>query len=149
MNDPVTDSPQAMARVLALALIADTRLTPEEVTALDELNVCERIGLTRSEFMALAKGFCAELSQRMGPADSLRLSDPLLVDEVLGRVRNYGLRLLVARLTAGLIVADGRVSGVERRLYQHMLARWGLSDRLVTEAILAERRSLADALAEP
>jgi hypothetical protein len=119
------------------------------VTALDELNVCERIGLTRSEFMALAKGFCAELSQRMGPADSLRLSDPLLVDEVLGRVRNYGLRLLVARLTAGLIVADGRVSGVERRLYQHMLARWGLSDRLVTEAILAERRSLADALAEP
>jgi hypothetical protein len=55
----------------------------------------------------------------------------------------------VARLAAGLIVADGRVRAAERRLYLHLLARWGLSERLVTAFILAERRPFAEALAEP
>jgi len=42
-------------------------------------------------------------------------------------VCNYGLCLLVVRPAVGLIVADRRVSGVERRLYLHMLSRWGQS----------------------
>jgi hypothetical protein len=71
------------------------------------------------------------------------------VDEVLAGVSHPGLRLLVARLAAGLIVADGRVRAAERRLYLHLLARWGLSERLVTAFILAERRPFAEALAEP
>jgi hypothetical protein len=138
-----------MARVLALVLIADTELGPEELLALDELSVCDRIGIPRKEFMDISRDYGAQLAQRMGPKDSLRLSDPTLVDELLAGVSNYGLRLLVARLAAGLIVADGRVSGTERRLYLHMLSRWGLSERLVTEAIRAERRPFAEALAEP
>jgi hypothetical protein len=149
MNVTAVDSPQAMSRVLALVLIADTELGPEEVLALDELNVCERLGISRTEFMDIARHFCAQLGQRMGPADTLRLSDPLLVDEVLAGVSHPGLRLLVARLAAGLIVADGRVRAAERRLYLHLLARWGLSERLVTAFILAERRPFAEALAEP
>ena len=149
MRDFATDSPQAMARVLALVLIADTQLDPEELLALDELNVCDRIGMSRKEFMDICREYCAQLAQRMGPKESLRLSDPTLVDELLAGVSNYGLRLLVARLAVGLVVADGRVSGTERRLYLHMLSRWGLSERLVTEAIRAERRPFAEALAEP
>jgi hypothetical protein len=74
MNVTAVDSPQAMARVLALVLIADTELGPEEVLALDELNVCERLGISRAEFMDIARHFCAQLGQRMGPADTLRLS---------------------------------------------------------------------------
>jgi hypothetical protein len=85
----------------------------------------------------------------MSGESALRLSDPLLVDEVLAGVSHPGLRLLVARLAAGLIVADGRVRAAERRLYLHLLARWGLSERLVTAFILAERRPFAEALAEP
>jgi hypothetical protein len=144
-----TDSPQAMARVLALVLIADTTLSPAELLALDELDVCDRIGLSHPAFMDIARRFEAELSSRLGPPDSPRLPDLRLVDEVLDGVHNPGLRLLVARLAAGLIVADGRVRGVERRLYLHMLSRWSLSERLVIEAIRAERRPFADALAEP
>ncbi|MCU0919205.1 MAG: hypothetical protein MUF16_02545 [Burkholderiaceae bacterium] len=56
---------------------------------------------------------------------------------------------LLVVLALGLIVADRRVSGVERRLYLDMLSRWGLSERLVTVAILAERRPSAEPLAEP
>jgi hypothetical protein len=138
-----------MARVLALVLIADTTLSPAELLALDELDVCDRIGLSHPAFMDITRRFEAELSSRLGPPDSPRLPDLRLVDEVLDGVHNPGLRLLVARLAAGLIVADGRVRGVERRLYLHMLSRWSLSERLVIEAIRAERRPFADALAEP
>ncbi len=149
MHTPDTDSPEALARVLALVLVADTTLSPEELQALDELAVCDRIGLPQPAFMAIAQGFEALLAQRPGSPDLLRLPDPLLIDRVLDGVHNPGLRLLVARLAAGLIVADGRVRGVERRLYLHLLSRWGLSEWLVAEAIRAERRPFADALAEP
>jgi hypothetical protein len=149
MHTPDTDSPEAMAGVLALVLVADTTLSSEELQALDELGVCDRIGLAHPAFMAIARGFEARLAQRVGSPDAPRLPDPALVNQVLDRVHNPGLRLLVARLAAGLIVADGRVRGVERRLYLHMLSRWGLSEWLVAEAIRAERRPFADALAEP
>jgi len=149
MQTPDTDSPEAMAGVLALVLVADTTLSSEELQALDELGVCDRIGLAQAAFMVIAHGFEARLAQRLGSPDAPRLPDPALVDQVLDRVHNPGLRLLVARLAAGLIVADGRVRGVERRLYLHMLSRWGLSEWLVAEAIRAERRPFADALAEP
>jgi hypothetical protein len=149
MHTPDTDSPEAMAGVLALVLVADTTSSAEEREALDKLGVCDRIGLPHPAFMAITRGFEALLAHRVGSPDALRLPDPVLVDRVLDRVHNPGLRLLVARLAAGLIVADGRVRGVERRLYLHLLSRGGLSEWLVAEAIRAERRPFADALAEP
>jgi hypothetical protein len=144
-----TDSPQAMARVLVLALIADTELSAREVQALEELDAFTRLGLSRAEFGQLAREFCAQLSRRMGANTSLRLSDPELFDEVLADVEHRGLRLLVCRLVAGVISADGRMRGAERQLYLHILARWGLNERLVAEFIRAERRPFAEALVEP
>jgi hypothetical protein len=149
MQPFATDSPQALARVLVLALIADTELSERELHALDELDAFDRIGLPRAQFAHIAREYCAELLLRMGRHGALRLNSPELFDEVLAGVENRGLRLLVCRLVAGVISADGAMRGAERQLYLHILKRWGLSERLVLEAIRAERQPFAEALAEP
>lgn len=132
---PEVDSPEAMARVLALGMVADTELDAREVATLTSLDAFGRLGLSRTGFMAVARDFCAELRDRMGLAPWLSLSDLALIDAVLAGVRDPGKRLLVCRLFAAVITADGRVHELERRIYDHMLARWGYTRRDVAEAI--------------
>jgi hypothetical protein len=132
------DSPEALARAVALVMVIDTELDPAEVEVLDSLDAFGRIGLGRSRFMHVARDFCGELRHRMGDSEWLSLADTGLIDECLRGVRARDKRLLVARLAAGVIAADGRVRDIERMVYLHMLLRWGLSQREVSAAIRAD-----------
>jgi uncharacterized tellurite resistance protein B-like protein len=134
-----TDSPEAMARILALMMVADTDLDEREVRTLEDLDAFNRIGMPRSEFMRVAKEFCADLGRRMGEQSWLRLSDIELIDSLLDDVRDPRRRLLVSRLAAGVITADGQVSELERMVYDHMLCRWGLTRSVVSKAIREDR----------
>ena len=102
-----------------------------------------RIGITREGFRATAQQYCAELGARMGDRAWLQLSDVMLIDETLRPVQGTAQRLLVARLSAAIITADGRVHDIERLVFDHMLARWGLTRAAVSRAILADRRQAA------
>lgn len=132
------DSPEALARAVALVMVIDTELDPAEVEVLDTLDAFGRIGIGRSRFMQVARDFCAELGQRMGDAGWLSLADVNLIDECLRGVRAREKRLLVARLAAGVIAADGHVRDIERMVYQHLLLRWGLTQREVSAVIRAD-----------
>lgn len=138
-----TDSPEAMARVLAMMIVTDTELDPRELDMLEQLDAFDRIGITRDDFRATARHYCAELGSRMGDRAWLQLSDVVLIDEILRPVQGTAQRLLVARLSAAIITADGRVHDIERLVFDHMLARWGLTRAAISRAILADRRQAA------
>jgi hypothetical protein len=95
------DSPEALARAVALVMVIDTELDSAEVDLLDSLGAFGRMGIGRARFMYVARDFCAGLRERMGDADWLSLADVGLVDECLRGVRAHDKRLLVARLAAG------------------------------------------------
>jgi uncharacterized tellurite resistance protein B-like protein len=134
------DSPQALSRVLALMMVADTDLDPREVYALDDMSAFELLGIERRQFIDAARGFCAELRTRMGDRDYLRLSDLALIDELLDAVRNPQARLRVSCAAQRVITADGRVDPLERHVYDHMLARWGLTRNDVARALREPHR---------
>lgn len=138
-----TDSPEALARVLAMMIVTDAELDPRELDMLEELDAFGRIGIEREGFRATAQQYCAELGARMGDRAWLQLSDVMLIDEILRPVQGAAQRLLVARLCAAIITADGRVHDIERLVFDHMLARWGLTRAAVSRAILADRRQVA------
>lgn len=145
MSEVSVDSPAALARVVAMVMVADTELDPREVGVLDELDAFARLGITRGEFMRQARLYCADLGQRMGARGWLRLSDVERIDGVLAGVRDPAKRLLVARLAAGVITADGRVQDIERLVFDQLLARWGLTRSEVSRAILNDRRRAVEA----
>lgn len=136
---PATDSPEALARVVTLLIVADTRLDPRELDMLDQIDAFTRLGLGRAAFMQVARDFCDEIGDRMAQRPWLTLSGLALVEEELARVRDPDKRLCVCRIAAAVITADGRVQDSERRLFDHLLLRWGLSREDVTRAILADR----------
>lgn len=134
------DSPQALSRVLVMLMVADTELDPRELTALDEMAAFELLGIERQQFLATAREYCAELAARMGEHDHLRLSDLALIDEMLSVVRDPRARLRVCCLAQRIITADGRVDDLERRVFDHMLCRWGLTRGEVARALREPHR---------
>ena len=135
------DSPRAMARLVALLIVADTRLDPRELAMLDELDAFGRLGLERAEFMHVASELCAELGERLQQRPWLTLSEQALIESELQAVRDPAKQRLVCRLGAAVITADGRVQDSERVLFDYLLLRWGLTRADVSQAILADKRA--------
>jgi hypothetical protein len=50
-------------------------------------------------------------------------------------VEDRDLRLLVCRLSAAVITADGCITGDERQVYASLLGQWALTQSMVTNAI--------------
>lgn len=130
---------EAAARVLALLVAANGRVDPRELRMLDELDAYGRLQIARERFVELAEvgvdGFGSEVCDSgWMPADAAEE-----IDELLDEVDDPALRLLVCRLAAAVITADGCVSSGERTVYDHVLARWHLTQSMVAQAILADR----------
>lgn len=128
---------ESAARVLALIVSANGHLDARELGRLEELGAFAQLGISRKRFEALAAACLRDVGLHLGECSWLRAAEMRYVDELLDAVADPGERLLVCRLAAAVITADGRVSHDERLVYQHMLMRWQIDDRMVTQAILA------------
>ena len=122
---------------MALALTADDAIDERELGLLDQLDACARMGLPGWVFEQIAKGLHGQLQGRFIDKPWLSLADTELLDELLDPVRSRDKRLLVCRLVAGVITADGEVCSAERLVYEHMLMRWKFTRAEIAAAIRA------------
>ncbi|HSB23253.1 MAG TPA: hypothetical protein VLE94_09105 [Burkholderiaceae bacterium] len=127
---------EARARVLALMVAANGRIDPRELQALEELGAYERIGVPRERFVALARECLHDVGAGLAECSWLRARDQAYVDRLLDAITDPHERLVLCRLAAAAVTADGQVSGDERLVYDHVLARWHVSRDMVTQAIL-------------
>lgn len=125
----------AAARVLALMVAANGRADPRELQALDQLDAFARLGLPRAHFAALVQECLEEVGNGLAECSWLRARDQEYVDRLLDAVTDPQERLMVCRLAAAAVTADGQVSGDERLVFDHALARWHISRSMLTEAI--------------
>lgn len=139
MHSAHSDMAESPARVLALLVAANGRVDECELGALDELNAYHRLGVTRQRFIALAQACLQDVGANVCGQFWLSGSDMQYLDELLDQVSDPNQRLLVCRLAAAVITADGRISSDERMVYAHALARWHITQTMVAHAILHER----------
>jgi tellurite resistance protein len=141
MANRIKHETESAARLLALVVASNGRVDPRELAMLDELDAFERLGVTRARVIGLAQDSRREQGAHPGPRLWLSLGEQWQLDRLLDAVAEPAQRLLLCRLAAAVVTADGCVTSDERALYTHMLARWGISDAMVTQAILAYRRA--------
>lgn len=132
------------AHVLAMVVAANGRVDPKEVGVLDRLDGFQRLGVPRDDFLALA-GQCVQALDN-GRVDRSWLQPDTLAHlfSVVDAVQSPQERLLVCRLAAAVMTADGSICSTERRVYRHALLRWGISDDMVSHAILHDRAAGSD-----
>lgn len=119
------DSPQAMARVIAMAIVTDARFDRSELAVLDELDAYAILGLAREEFLDTVHQYCRDLLAEGG--ERIRLLDAARLDRALAEVTDPRKRILVCGLLLNVCEADGGFHETELALLQHVLRRWGLT----------------------
>lgn len=134
---PPTDSPRAVASVLAMVMAAHPNGNPRELRMLQELDAYRRIGLSEAAFLRIVDRYRSGEGCELSHHDYVHPHDLEFVDELLDGVHDVRLRLLLCRLASCLITVDGQVDELERTLYDRMLLRWGYTRTSVSRAILS------------
>lgn len=122
------NSPEAAARILALAMLSDGHQCSSESAMLERLCVHEQLGLPRQALHSVVHAFCQDL---LACCDGLCWTDicvmqPALVVQLLGEVDEPGLQRQVINLCLTLVHADGQLSATESRMLDIALRHWDL-----------------------
>lgn len=120
-----TNSPQAAARLLAMALVADGNYSLTEIRALDRLRASRRLGLAPSALKQVLDTFCEDLlaaaqGRWTGSADM----DDALRQQLLDEVRDPALRAQVVDLCQAIVQADGHETAGEAALLDALTRAW-------------------------
>ena len=121
------NSPQAAARIVALASLADGHLCQTELDVLDRLGAHRQLGLKRDELHKVMRDFCEDLlsTSHASWADACRV-DPRTLDALMAEVDEPGLRRQVLRLCIAVVEADENVADGESMVLIAAVEQWGL-----------------------
>lgn len=131
------NSPQAAARILALALLADGDLAPREMHILERLDAHRLLGLERAGLHAVLQTFCEDLlyAARLTWCDTCRV-ELATMHQMLDEIDDPQLQRTLLQLCIAAVTADDRVTEAESGVIDIAAQRWGLQPRqkaLVTE----------------
>jgi uncharacterized tellurite resistance protein B-like protein len=117
------NSPEAAARVLAMAMLADGQYSMTEIRALDRQQVPARLGLTPEAFKAVVDGFCEDLL--LGNAGQWTGAvDPDTRQRLTGEITDRELQDLILHQCEVLMLADGHLADGEVELLDALGATW-------------------------
>jgi predicted polyphosphate/ATP-dependent NAD kinase len=121
------NSPEAMARILAMMIVTDAHIDDREIAILDRLDAYAILGLSRNEFMRVAQDYCTQLVQEAEEHGETPILDADRADAVIDCVDVPSRRIVVARLLLAVLAADQQQRESELVLYGHILDRWNIS----------------------
>ena len=121
------NSPQAAARIVALAMLADGHLCKSEIDALDSVDVHEQLGLSPGEIHAIVHALCEDLlaSSQEDWKAACRI-DPGTLAALLAEIDGPALRAKVLRLCLRVFAADEHLADGETVILTAVVAHWGL-----------------------
>lgn len=129
-----SNSPEAMARIIALALLADGAIDLSELESMKHLDITKDLGLNDRQFDKVIHDFCDDMMAfaHRAPAGQLEL-DQKSIDALLGEIRDPELqnRLLSAMLH--IVNAEGKLLASELAVVSRAMTRWGLELHLTSD----------------
>jgi hypothetical protein len=121
------DSPEAMARLVTIALIADDSVSPDEIEQLhrDDLLAC--IGIDRDRFDAVYYEVHEDMLECGTRLPDGRLTlDSGTIGRLLDDIGRPELQLLMVRTIRAIGQADRIMTGSETELLGMAMRRWGV-----------------------
>lgn len=120
------NSPQAAARIVALALTSDGHVCSSEERVLQRLNIAGELGLAPAQFEQIVQTLCEDHSVAHPPfAPPAGRLDPAMLTDLMDEIDDPALRRKVVRLCVAVAVADDYLADGEIALLAAMLDAWG------------------------
>ncbi len=121
------NSPEAMARILAMLMVADGSMDDRELELLDKLNIYGILEIDRKKFIEVLHAYCNDLSDSADADGTVHLVDRVRIDGLLDCVDEPKKRLLLCAMALDMSKADAEFSELEMAIFTHMLDRWHLT----------------------
>ena len=127
MRTYAINSPQASARIVALAMLADGHNCKTEFDALDVTDVRTQLGLQPAEMQAVVHALCEDLLLRAhGQWEEASKIDAGTLTAVLAEIDDPALRATILRLCVAVVAADEHVAGGENDFLVATAEYWGM-----------------------
>jgi hypothetical protein len=123
MQSLPVNSPQAAARVLAMALVADGHYSMTELRALDRLDAPARLGLSPEAFKDVLDRFCQDLLA-IGNGRWTGMVDGDTRQQLMAEITLPDLQDLIAQQCEALTLADGHLADGEVDLLDALGVAW-------------------------
>lgn len=123
MQSLPVNSPQAAARVLAMALVADGHYSMTELRALDRLDAPARLGLSPEAFKDVLDRFCQDLLT-IGNGRWTGTVDAATREQLMAEITRPDLQDLIAQQCEALTMADGHLADGEVDLLDALNVAW-------------------------
>jgi uncharacterized tellurite resistance protein B-like protein len=125
MRNYPANSPESLARVVAIAMMADGAIDSSELKSLERHDIVKRLGLDNERFDQVFYEYYADMSVSADrlPSGQFELNAAnvgLLLDEI----RDPQLQKKVLRAMLDIVNADRRLTGSEASLIAQALKRW-------------------------
>lgn len=127
MKDYPKNSPEAVARVVAMMMITDSRLDDRELGIMDELRIYDIIGISRGRFSEVVQDYCGDLMGAGGKNGHIRLVDKDRIDAIVDLVDDREKRVQACGMMLNIAKADGKLHDTELAVFKYVLDRWGLT----------------------
>lgn len=126
------NSPEAAARLVVLALLADGHVCEHEMALLNRLSVASELGIPPARLHTVLREFCEDLqhTERLSWASACCLSEDTLCS-LLAEIDDVALRLQLLCLCAEVIEADGLVTEGESLVLSMAVDQWGLQRQML------------------
>ena len=118
------NSPEALARIVAMILISDTRLDDSEFEQLDKMHFYSLLKITPRQFMEVLHAYCGDISDEADVDGSIHLVDLQRINHALDSVTDDNLRLLVCTIALDITKANREIGEAEMAIFTHMLNYW-------------------------
>ncbi len=127
MRSYTPDSPEAMARILALSMLADGGLDQSELEVVVTTKILDRIGMSPVNFDIVVKALCEDMLQSMRGYDYGKIElDRKAIDHLLAEIKSPQLQRLLLSVMLAVVDADDQLSDGEAVLIAQAMEVWQL-----------------------
>lgn len=123
MKSYALNSPEAAARVLAMAMVSDGQYSMTELRALDRQNAPALLGITPAAFKTVVDDFCQALLQASG-GQWTGIVDTATRQQLMDEINERDLQDLILQQCEALMLSDGHLADGEVELLDALSAAW-------------------------
>lgn len=142
MRQYPANSPEALARIVAIAMMADGAIDSSELKSLERHDIIKRIGLDQARFDKVFYEYYADLSTSAHrlPSGQFEL-DALTIGLLLDEIRDPELQKMALRSMLDVVNSDRCLTGSEASLIAQALKQWEIALYEVSDTTIPSHRS--------
>ena len=124
MRSYTPNSPEAMARIVCMCIMADSDIDASEFAEMQPA-LYEAVGLNQTEFMRVLAHYLEDIVDDAGK-ERINLLQPERVDTLLAEVSGRSERINTLATALRICKSDNALNNAELALFRHIMQQWQL-----------------------